>query len=427
MTINYDDSHMMSIAQLEEFIKVSKEIKFKGVSRDGKYKWIEKVLNRFRYFSLQKKDKSIVKQYIMKMTGYSDAQLTRLILKKKKCGRIRADTTRRHKFPRKYTPSDVARLIETDKAHDRLSGPATKRIFNREYKEFGKKEYERIAGISNSHIYNLRSRRQYTSNTQFFQKTKPTPSNIGVRRKPDPQGKPGYIRVDTVHQGDLDKQKGVYHINMVDEVTQWEIVGCVEKVSEHHLKPLLESLIAQFPFTIINFHSDNGSEYINKVVAKLLNKLLIGQTKSRARHSHDNALVEGKNGSVIRKHMGYMHIPGRYAQAITVFYQNHLNIYLNYHRPCGFATTITDKRGKEKKVYKDYLTPYEGFKSLKNAEQYLKDGVTFEMLDKIAYEKSDNEFAASMQKAKVELFKSFSHKSQFPTIYTTFISGSYVD
>lgn len=318
MTINYDDSHMMSIAQIKEFIKVSKEIQFKGKSRDGKYKWTENTLSRFRYFSLKKKDRSIIKQYIMKMTGYSDAQVTRLIAKKKKCGRIRADTTRRHRFKRIYTPGDITRLIETDKAHDRLSGPATKRVFEREYKVFGKKEFVRLRDISVSHIYNLRGRRQYTSHTQFFQKTKPASSPIGERRKPDPQGKPGYIRVDTVHQGDLDKQKGVYHINMVDEITQWEIVGCVEKVSEYYLKPLLEALLAQYPFRIYGFHSDNGSEFINKVVAKLLNKLLIDQTKSRARHSHDNALVEGKNGSIIRKHMGYMHIPGRYAQAITM-------------------------------------------------------------------------------------------------------------
>jgi hypothetical protein len=47
-------------------------------------------------------------------------------------------------------------------------------------------------------------------------------------------GKPGYIRIDTVHQGDLDGCKGVYHINAVDEVTQIEIVVSVEKISEQY-------------------------------------------------------------------------------------------------------------------------------------------------------------------------------------------------
>ena len=168
-----------------------------------------------------------------------------------------------------------------------------------------KEKYQSISAISSSHIYNLRVTRQYQSHSLTIKKTNPVKVPIGERRKPDPQGKPGYLRVDTVHQGDLEKEKGIYHINIIDEVTQWEIVGSVEKISEHYLEPLLEDLISQFPFTIINFHSDNGSEYINKVVAKLLNKLLIQQTKSRARHCNDNALAECKNGAVIRKYIGY--------------------------------------------------------------------------------------------------------------------------
>jgi len=201
--------------------------------------------------------------------------------------------------------------------------------------------------------------------------TNPAKVPIGERRKPEPEGRPGYIRVDTVHQGDLEKEKGVYHINMVDELLQWEVVGCVEKISEFHLAPLLEDLIAQFPFVVIEFHSDNGSEYINRVVAELLNKLLIRQTKSRARHCNDNALAEGKNGSIIRKTMGRMHIAQRYAGAINQFYRDHVNVYLNYHRPCGFATTITDRKGKQKKVYNIYEIPYKRLRSLDKPKQYL--------------------------------------------------------
>lgn len=432
MTIIMNDSHMVSITQIREFLKLSKHIEFRGASRKGKYAWIEKVLLRFRYYALKKKEKSVLKKYIMQMTGYSDAQLTRLIAKKKKRGRLFTDSTKRHRFPKIYTPEDIARLIETDNAHSRLSGPATKTILKRMYKRFKDLRFKRLKNISPAHIYNLRDTRQYKSHTLTVKKTKPVQVPIGERRKPDPQGKPGYLRVDTVHQGDLDKEKGVYHINVVDEVTQWEIVGCIEKVSERYLKPLLEYILNQFPFVIYGFHSDNGSEYINRRIAELLNKLLIQQTKSRPRHTNDNPLAEGKNGSVVRKHMGYIHIPQRYAPAINKFYEEQFNVYINYHRPCGFATAITDKKGKQKKIYKheDYQTPYDKLKSLRNAEQYLKKGITFKILDKIAYEKSDNECAASMQKAKEELFKTFTHKLQlpkFPTIYTTFISGSYVD
>ena len=423
-----NDSHMVSISQIKEFIKISKDIEFKGASKKEKYAWIENVLIRFKYFKLKRKEKSILKNYIRKMTGYSDAQLTRLINKKKKIGKIIPSSIKRNRFPKIYTPEDTALLIETDKAHNRLSGPATKRIFEREYRVFKNKKFKRLQNISQAHIYNLRETRQYLSWTKFFVKTRPTGVPIGDRKRPDPKGSPGYLRVDTVHQGDYEKEKGVYHINIVDEITQWELAGSVEKISEHHLAPLLEDLITQYPFNILGFHSDNGSEFINKTIAKLLNKLFIHQTKSRARHCNDNALAECKNGSILRKYMGYIHIPQRYAKVINQFYQDHLNVYLNYHRPCGFATLITDKKGKQKKVYKTYVTPYEKLNSLPNAKRFLKTGITFKKLDSIAYQKSDNECAALMQKAKGQLFKNFQqHKLQFPTTYTTYVSGSFLD
>jgi len=428
MTIIMNDSHIVSIAQIKEFLKLNNSIKFKAVSRKEKYQWIEKTLSMFRYFSLRKRDKTIVKNYIRQMTGLSDDRLTKLINRKKKFGKLWLDSTGRHRFPRKYTPSDIARLIETDNFHYRLSGPATKKILEREYELFGKKDYQNIQNISSSHIYNLRGTRQYQSHSLTIKKTQPRKIPIGERKKPEPQGKPGYLRVDSCHQGDLEKEKGVYHINIVDEITQWEILGCVERISEYFLAPLLEDLIAQFPFKILGFHSDNGSEFINKVVVRLLNKLLIQQTKSRARHTNDNALVESKNGSIIRKHIGYQYIPRRYAQFINQFYKEYLNVYLNYHRPCGFATIKVDKKGKEKKVYNVYLTPYEALRGLPGASEFLKEGITFEKLDVVAKKQSDNEFAALMQKAKEELFNNFScHKIQFPTVFTTFISGSYVD
>ena len=211
-----------------------------------------------------------------------------------------------------------------------------------------------------------------------------------------------------MHQGDRDKEKGVYHVNLVDEVTQWEVIVCVEGISEQFLEPALEDALAEFPFRIENFHSDNGSEYVNKIVAKLLQKLLIHQTKSRARRTNDNALVEGKNGAIVRKWMGYRHIPKRYAAVINGFYRSSFNEYLNFHRPCGFATVTEDAKGKEKKVYDVYETPYEKFKSLSCAEQYLAPSFTFTELDRIARRMSDTEYAMMMQKQKAELFKKLS-------------------
>ena len=171
------------------------------------------------------------------------------------------------------------------------------------------------------------------------------------------------------------------------------------------MEPALEDMINQYPFIIFNFHSDRGGETINYKVANLLHRLLIRQTKTRARHPNDNALVETKNGSVVRKNMGWEHINQSFCNKINDYYKNYFNPYLNYHRPCAFPTIIVDKKGKEKKVYRLYQTPYERLKSFLRADQFLKAGVTFDKLDKIAYQYSDNEFAEIFREKERKLFE----------------------
>lgn len=319
----------------------------------------------------------------------------------------------RHEFTTKFTPSDIALLIKTDNLHLRLNGNATKKILQREYLIFGNLKYKKISKISISHIYNLRQTKIYKSHSLTFKHTQAVQRNIGERVKPNPQGRPGYIRVDTVHQGDLASEatsnrqkyiKGVYHINSIDEVTQWEIVALVEQISEAFLKPVLMLIIEQYPFVIIEFHADNGGEYINHTISKLLNRLLIKLTKSRSRQTNDNALVESKNGSIIRKHMGYFYIHQKYAPSINDFYIKYFNPYLNFHRPCGFATIKTNTKGKQKKAYKTYLTPYGALKKITNAKKYLKPNITFSKLNKISMQQSDNEYATIMDREKTKLF-----------------------
>jgi transposase InsO family protein len=397
----------LSLHEMGEFVRASGGIEFQGQERREVYGWVEAELVRWEYHCQGKKQKGTIRSYMRKVTGLSMPQLTRLIRRHRQSGHVAVGRKPRRRFPSKYTAADFAALARVDEAHQRLSGPATRRILQREWKVFGKGEYERLAEISASHIYNLRRSPEYRKQVIYIEPTRPIQVAIGERRLPDPKGQPGYLRVDTVHQGDQDGSKGVYHINAVDTVTQWEVVGCAAKISERHLIPVLKAILHQFPFRILGFHADNGSEYINHKVAKLLNKLLVEFTKSRAYRTQDNALVEGKNGAVVRKHMGYEHIAGEHAEAIQKFYTAHFNLYLNYHRPCGFATIRVNPKGKRKRVYKsdDYATPYEKLKSLPDAEQYLKKGVTWERLDRLAGAASDTEFAGRVMKAKSELLR----------------------
>ncbi len=202
--------------------------------------------------------------------------------------------------------------------------------------------------------------------------------------------------------------KGLYHINAVDEETQMQVIFSVAYISERFLLPALEQLLEAFPFVIEGFHCDNGSEYINHRVARLLAKLHIELTKCRARQTNDNALVESKNGSVIRKHFGYSHIPARYAEQVNDFAVNVLTPYLNFHRPCYFPETVIDAKGRQRKRYRyeHLMTPYEKLKSLPAAETYLKPGVTFENLDVLATAESDTEAARRVTAARDTLFQS---------------------
>ena len=376
--------------------------------RKEAYEHIGRVLRRFSYWRLGKADKGLLRRYLARTTGLSRAQLARLIARYRAAGKL---TDRRRgaakPFRRKYGREDILLLAETDELHGTLSGPTTLVLLKRAWEVFEDARFERLAGLSNGHLYNLRRSTPYVRRMGAREATRPARVRIAERKRPLPEGRPGYLRVDSVHQGDLDKVKGVYHINLVDEVTQFQFVGSVERISEHYLLAVLEDLLEAFPFRILGFHSDNGSEFVNHQVAALLEKLRIEQfTKSRARRSNDNALVESKNGTVIRKHLGYGHIAGRHAERLHTFNRDVLSPYLNFHRPCYFPREEVDAQGKVRKRYRrqDILTPYEKLKSLPHAGACLKEGIDFAQLDAQARQMSDNEAARRLNELRDELF-----------------------
>jgi transposase InsO family protein len=414
LKISVQDGERLSLEQIRAFLEGSSELRFQASDRQERYRWVERILVEQEYGGLGREGKGLVRRYVAKMTGLSRAQVTRLISQYKEQGEVRAPRYRRRRFATRYRAEDIALLAEVDEAHETLSGPATQKLLQRAYYDFGDARFANLAGLSVAHLYRLRATRSYRQRRIVCQPTRPTPVSIGERRRPDPQNRPGYLRVDTVHQGDdLDGSKGMYHINAVDEVTQWEVLGAATHISEAFLIPVLEAMLEQFPFAIRGFHSDCGSEFINHTVARLLNKLLVEQTKSRPRHSNDNGLVEAKNGAVVRKHMGHWYIASEQAQAISEFYREFLNPYLNFHRPCGVPEVVRGAKGKEKRVYRWYATPWQILRQLPDMARYLKAGVTLEALDRQARAHSDLDAAQGMQQAKRRLFADIEAKQKW--------------
>src|ERR1022692_4634199 len=347
----------MSLDEIRVFLKASEAVHFVGEKKEEVYAGVSGCLGEQNWDALGRTARGLLRRYMEKMTGLSRAQITRLITRYGEDGDVRVKRRRRHRFAPLYSHQDVALLVSVDEAHETLSGPATQKILQRQCYDFGDQRYDRLARISVAQIYRLRKSAGYRKQRVVYQCTRAVQVAIGQRRAPQPEGRPGYLRVDTVHQGGRDGVKGVYHINAVDEVTQWEVVSATAQISEAALKPVLEALLRRFPFRILEFHSDNGSEFINHIVAELLHKLLIEQTKSRPRHCNANALVECKNGAVIRKHIGFGYIATEHAPAMQAFYLQYFNPYLNFHRPCGVPERVINAKGKEQKRYRWYATP----------------------------------------------------------------------
>jgi transposase InsO family protein len=415
MVIDMNDAKLRTLDQVRALLQGTVALEF-SVLPEQRYEFIARTVRRFGYARLGRADKGLVLRFLMHVSGYSRQQLSRLVARAQAPVALRKRyRASRTSFGCTYTEADVRVLAHTDSLHDTLSGPATKKLMERAYRVFGEQRYERLATISVGHLYNLRKRSGYGRVRKVWTKTRSVHIAIGERRAPAPENRPGFLRLDSVHQGDQDGLKGLYHINAVDCVTQYQAVASCEQISEAFLLPVLEALLQSFPFTILGFHVDNGSEYINHRVAELLNKLLIEQfTKSRPRHSNDNALVESKNGAVIRKHFGYSHIPQRYAQLVNAHCAEYLNPYLNFHRPCLFAETLVDSKGRQRKryPYKLMMTPYEKLKSLPNAKQCLKKAISFKQLDAQASAMSDNEAARRLNEARSALFRTIFNRSK---------------
>src|SRR5919202_2570379 len=138
----------LSLEQIRAFLEATDEVEFEAAHRVEVYNWISRTLCEQEYWKQSKAAKGVLRQYLQKMTGLSRAQVTRLIAAYVETGTVQERSYRRYRFAKRYTSADVARLAEVDQAHETLSGPATRKILQREFEHYGDQRYERRAGIS---------------------------------------------------------------------------------------------------------------------------------------------------------------------------------------------------------------------------------------------------------------------------------------
>jgi transposase InsO family protein len=411
MVIDMNLLKLRTLSQLRAFLTSTQALDFATLCDTAAcYAHVAQTVKSFSYAQLGRADRSLVLRYLERTSGYAGAQVKRLVARVL-CGEVlvRRYVAPRTAYAKRFTDQDIALLAQIDRAFDTLSGAATTHVLWRQWHVYGDVRFERLSTLSVSHLYNLRNSARYERERVYRSKTTSSPrcSQIGERRPPRPQGHAGHIRIDSVHQGDFDGIKGVYHINAVDIVTQWQVVVCTEHIGHSFMRTVVELLIEQFPFTLRGIHADNGTEYINERMLELMESARIELTKSRPRRSTDNALVEGKNGAVVRKMFGFKHIARSKAGLINEFNREHFNPLNNLHRPSLFASLEDDPRkpGRILRRYyaKDAQTPLEKLASLPAALRHLKAGVRIKALLAQAATQSDLQAAQARNAAWEQL------------------------
>ena len=117
---------------------------------------------------------------------------------------------------------------------------------------------------------------------------------------------PGFLQIDLVgHEGGDNNGAFFFTLDATDIATGWTEAITVRSKGERIVAAGLEELWLRFPFHIAGIHSDNGSEFINHHLARWCGTRKITFSRGRASHKNDQAHVEQKNWSVVRRSVGY--------------------------------------------------------------------------------------------------------------------------
>ena len=174
MVIDMEEAKLRTVAQIRAFLAGTTEISLR-IRKEERYGFIERTLNRLGYAGQSRANKGVLLRYLERMTGLSRQQVTRLVRQWCKTGEVsRRPGAPKRGFERRYTAADAALLAEVDMLHSTLSGPATKKLMERAYHMFDDKRFERLAGISVAHLYNLRGGKAYQGRRRHWTKTRPT-------------------------------------------------------------------------------------------------------------------------------------------------------------------------------------------------------------------------------------------------------------
>jgi hypothetical protein len=148
LTISVQAGERLSLEQIRAFLEASDAVGFQGRNREEVYSFGYQTLRQQRYEEWKRRGRGLVRRYLAKMTGWSRAQVTRLVSMYGNGEEVKAKPPSGHRYRQRYTGEDIQLLASVDTAHQTLSGPATQKILYRAYHEFGETKYERLARLA---------------------------------------------------------------------------------------------------------------------------------------------------------------------------------------------------------------------------------------------------------------------------------------
>lgn len=224
-----NDKRIRSLEDVRAFLAGSTTMEFSITEQDERYRWIEQPLQRFHYRTLGRSERGVVLRYLQRVSCYSRQTLTRLVAQYQPSGELRRRQRTVPGFQRNHT------LKMPDCWMSCMAGAAAKKLCERMYRVHGDARFESLSHISVSLLDNLRRAAGYPRQRRHFEKTRLTRAQIAQRRKPDPRVGTPAIRASIPSIRAIWTASRGYHINAVDEVTQFRCVFSVQRIGERFL------------------------------------------------------------------------------------------------------------------------------------------------------------------------------------------------
>ena len=394
-TMEASSQHVLRIHTVEQirgFLDGNGEVDFRPLDRDEAHDLVRRTLLRLDYDALDRAGKGTVREYLVKATGLSRAQVTRLIGQYRETGRI--EDRRRGNSGRPFAQRLHAGGHPTAGGGRRDRRPAlrSRGVRGDAPRVRGVRQRALRAPVAAVPVPPVHAAVEDLPRAAHDRRAHPADHGThrapasGSTRQARLPARGHSARVDFVHVGRPQRRQG--RLRQQPGRPRPLAVGG-HPVRARRRRGRHRRIRSWFPYwrrcsppcrssspastrTTVPSTSTTQSPRCSTRCMSLI-------SRGRARHSNDSALVEGKNASVVRKWLGHDHIPQRFAPQVNAFANDVLSPYLNHHHPCLFATEVRDAKRKVRRRYRrrDVATPYEKLKSLPDAARLLKPGVTF--------------------------------------------------